>query len=47
MLPGTSLSNALLMGKHTVLEIFGKRHSSTGAVLKGTVGHLRARGKAL
>ena len=39
MLPGTSLSNALGMGKHTVLEIFSKRHSSAGAVLKGTAGH--------
>ena len=39
MLPGTSLSNALLPSKHTVLEIFGKKHSSAGAVLKGTAGH--------
>ena len=39
MLPGASLSNALRMGKHTVLEIFGKKHSSAGAVLKGTAGH--------
>ena len=38
-LPGTSLCNALQMGKHTVLEIFGKRHSSACAVLKGTAGH--------
>ena len=44
MLPGTSLSNALRMGKHTVIEIFGKKHSSAGAVLKGTAGHnMRAR----
>ena len=27
------------MGKHTVLGIFGKKHSSAGAVLKGTAGH--------
>ena len=39
MLPGASPSNALRMGKHTVLEIFGKKHSSAGAVLKGTAGH--------
>ena len=39
MLPGTSLSNALGMGKHTVLEIFDKKDSSAGAVLKGTAGH--------
>ena len=38
-LRGASLSNALWMGKHTVLEIFGKKHSSAGAVLKGTAGH--------
>ena len=38
-LRGASLSNALRMGKHTVLEIFGKKHSSAGAVLKGTAGH--------
>ena len=38
-LPGTSLSNALLMGKHNALEIFCKKHSSAGAVLKGTAGH--------
>ena len=48
MLPGASLSNALRMGKHTVLEIFGKKHSSAGAVLKGTAGHnMWARGKLL
>ena len=34
VLPGSSLSNTLRMGKHTVLEIFGKKHSSPGAVLK-------------
>ena len=36
MLPGASLSNALRMGKHTVLEIFefGKKHSSAGAVFQ-------------
>ena len=39
MLPGTSPSNTLLTGKHTVIEIFGKKHSSAGAVLKGTAGH--------
>ena len=39
VLPGTSLSNAVRMGKHTVLEIFSKRHSSAGAMLKGTAGH--------
>ena len=34
------------MGKHTVLEIFSKRHSSAGAVLKGTAGHnMWAKGK--
>ena len=46
MLPGASLSSTLWIWKHTVLEIFGKKHSSAGAVLKGTVGHLRARGKS-
>ena len=36
------------MGKHNVLEIFGKKHSSAGAVLKGTAGHrMWARGKSL
>ena len=40
MLQGASLSNALQMGKHTVLEIFGgKKHASACAVLKGTAGH--------
>ena len=39
---GTSLSAALRIGKHIALEIFGKKHSSAGAVLKGTAGHLRA-----
>ena len=37
--PGTSLNNALRMGKHTVLEIFDKKHSSAGAVLEGTAEH--------
>ena len=47
-LRGASLSNALRMGKHTVLEIFGKKHSSAGAVLKGTAGHnMWAKGKSL
>ena len=35
----TSLGNALRMGKHTVIEIFDKKRSSAGAVLKGTAGH--------
>ena len=44
----TSLNNALRMGKHTVLEIFGKKHSSASAVLKGTAGHnMWAKGKSL
>ena len=48
MLPGASLSNALRIGKHTVLEIFGKEYLSAGAVLKGTAGHnMRASGKSL
>ena len=47
-LRGASLSNALRIGKHTVLETFGKKHSSSGAVLKGTAGHhMWARGKSL
>ena len=37
-LPGTSLSAALWIGKHPVLEILGKKRSSAGAVLKGTAG---------
>ena len=39
VLQGASLSNALQMGKHTLLEICGKKHSSACAVLKGTAGH--------
>ena len=48
MLPGTNLSNALLTGEHTALEILDKKDSSAGAVLKGTAGHnMWARGKLL
>ena len=44
----TSLSNALRMGKHTVIEIFDKKRSSACAVLKGRAGHnMWARGKSL
>ena len=39
VLPGASLSNALRMGKHTVIEIFDKKRSSACAVLKGRAGH--------
>ena len=47
-LRGASLSNALRMGKHTALDTFGKKHSSAGAVLKGTAGHhMWAKGKSL
>ena len=48
VLPGTNLSNALLTGEHTALEILDKKDSSAGAVLKGTAGHhMWERGKSL
>ena len=38
MLPGASLSKALRIGKHHVIEIFDKKYSSAGAVFQRHTG---------